>query len=60
MQWLMACALFITGLAIYFPIIYIRKTDRMLKILERIELNTRDAVQPQPNEVVIARAARAE
>ncbi len=35
-----ACVLFITGIVAYFPIIYIRKTNRILKILEQIEANT--------------------
>ena len=31
----------IAGLAIYLPTIYIRKTNKMLKVLEQIEANTR-------------------
>ena len=41
MQWVIGCLLFITGIAAYFPIIYIRKTNRLLKLLEQIEANTR-------------------
>lgn len=35
------CVLVITGISIYFPIAYIRKTDKLLKMLEKIEANTR-------------------
>jgi hypothetical protein len=28
-------------LAVYFPAVYIRKTDKVLKLLEQIEVNTR-------------------
>jgi hypothetical protein len=41
MQYVVGCLLFITGIVAYFPIIYIRKTNRLLKILEQIEANTR-------------------
>lgn len=40
MEVLIACVLIITCLAIYSPIIYIRKTDKLQKILEQIEANT--------------------
>ncbi len=43
MQWLIACVVIITGITIYFPIIYIRKTNRVLGMLEQIESNTRAA-----------------
>ena len=33
--------IFITGIIIYIPIMYIRKTDRLLKLLQQIEANTR-------------------
>ena len=33
--------IFITGIIIYIPIMYIRKTDKILKLLEKIESNTR-------------------
>jgi hypothetical protein len=32
---------FVTVLAIYVPTIYIRKTNKILKLLEQIEANTR-------------------
>jgi hypothetical protein len=38
---LIACVLLITCVALYFPVIYIRKTDKLQKILEQIEANTR-------------------
>lgn len=41
MQWVVACLLFITGMVAYFPIVYIRKTNRLLKVLQQIEANTR-------------------
>ena len=28
-------------LAVYFPTVYIRKTNKVLKLLEQIEINTR-------------------
>ena len=42
-QWLIACLLIITAIAVYFPIIFIRKLNRTLAVLERIEVNTRSA-----------------
>jgi hypothetical protein len=41
MHWVVACLLFITGMTIYFPTIFIRKVNRVLKALEQIESNTR-------------------
>ena len=35
------CIAVVAVLAIYVPTIYIRKTNKMLKLLERIEANTR-------------------
>lgn len=35
------CLLFITGMMVYVPIVYIRKTDKILRILQQIEANTR-------------------
>jgi len=37
------CLVFIAALAIYFPMIFIRKTNKILKILEQIETNSRKA-----------------
>jgi len=34
------CLFVITGLTIYFPILYIRKMDKVLRLLEKIEQNT--------------------
>ena len=41
MEWLIACLLIITCIAVYFPIAHIRKTNKLLRVLERIEANTR-------------------
>ena len=35
------CLIFITGIVAYIPLMYIRKTDKLLKILQQIEANTR-------------------
>jgi len=35
------CLIVITGISAYFPVIYIRKTNKILKALEQIEANTR-------------------
>jgi hypothetical protein len=59
-QWLIAGFLFSVGLLSYFPIIYIRKANRVLEVLERIERNTRDAAGPQSIARDITRAVNAE
>ncbi len=41
MEWLIACLLVITIIAVYFPIAHIRLTNKVLKALEQIEANTR-------------------
>ena len=45
MQWSFAlvgaCVILIALLAVYVPTIYIRKTNRVIKLLEQIETNTR-------------------
>ena len=41
MRYIAWCVVFITGIAAYFPVIYIRKTNRLIKILEQIAANTR-------------------
>jgi hypothetical protein len=41
MEYLIGCVLIITCIAIYFPVMHIRKTNKLLKILEQIEANTR-------------------
>ncbi len=38
---LSACAVLVALLAAYVPTIYIRKTNKVLKLLEQIEANTR-------------------
>ena len=35
------CLFVITGILVYFPIMYTRKTDKILKALQQIEANTR-------------------
>ncbi len=44
MKWLIFCLLFITGLLVYFPVIFIRKLNRVQETLEKIEGNLRDLV----------------
>lgn len=41
MQILFVCVIVMTCISIYFPIIYIRKANKLHKILEQIEANTR-------------------
>ena len=41
MNVVIGCLLFITGIVAYFPVIYIRKTNKLIKVLEQIEANTR-------------------
>ena len=41
MQYIVGCLLFITGIVAYAPIVYIRKTNKIIKLLEQIEANTR-------------------
>ncbi len=36
-----ACVVFLALLAAYVPTVYIRKTNKVLKVLEQIEANTR-------------------
>jgi len=44
MQWPFAlvggCVILVALLAVYVPTIYIRKTNRVIKLLEQIEANT--------------------
>jgi hypothetical protein len=42
MHWLIFCLLFITGLLVYFPVIFIRKINHLTVVLDKIEMNTRD------------------
>ncbi len=35
------CVVVLTAISIYFPTIYIRKTNKLLAVLEKIESNTR-------------------
>jgi hypothetical protein len=44
MQWITLiylCVIIITVLAVYFPLAYIRLTNKILKTLEQIEINSR-------------------
>jgi hypothetical protein len=41
MDWIIGCLLIITIIALYVPIIHIRMTNKVLKVLEQIEANTR-------------------
>ena len=36
-----ACVILIALMAVYVPTVYIRKTNKVLKLLEQIESNTR-------------------
>ena len=38
---LIFCVVIITAISIYFPTIYIRKTNKLMGLLEKIESNTR-------------------
>jgi len=35
------CLFVVTGVIVYVPVMYTRKTDKILKVLEQIEVNTR-------------------
>lgn len=39
------CVIVLTGIMIYIPIMYVRKTDKILKALQQIEVNTRKAIE---------------
>ncbi len=39
----LACIALVALLAIYVPTVYIRKTNKILALLEKIEANTRNA-----------------
>jgi hypothetical protein len=41
MEWVIGCLLVITIIAVYFPIAYLRLTNKVLKVMEQIEINTR-------------------
>jgi hypothetical protein len=41
MMWVIGCLFVIAAIAVYFPTIYIRRTDKILKILQQIEANSR-------------------
>jgi hypothetical protein len=35
------CLIVVTGVIVYMPMMYTRKTDKILKLLQQIEANTR-------------------
>jgi hypothetical protein len=35
------CLIVVTAIVAYIPIMYVRKTDKILKVLQQIEANTR-------------------
>jgi len=37
----------VTGIVLYFPVVYIRKMNRVLKVLQDVEVNTRSTVAAQ-------------
>ncbi|HEX9121003.1 MAG TPA: hypothetical protein VF840_10730 [Terriglobales bacterium] len=43
MQVLVFCVIVITALMVYFPVIFIRKMNRLIATIERVEANTRSA-----------------
>ena len=44
MHWLVAGLVVVTGIVLYFPVVYIRKMNRVLRVLQDIEANTRGTV----------------
>ena len=40
-MYVIGCLIVITLLMVYWPVLFIRKTDKLLKILQQIEANTR-------------------
>ena len=43
MQVLIAAVLITTAMAVYFPLVFIRKMNKVMSVLERIEKNTSSA-----------------
>ncbi|PYV18182.1 MAG: hypothetical protein DMG21_05830 [Acidobacteria bacterium] len=41
LNWTIACLIFITGMTAYFPVVYIRKTNKLMELLKQIEQNTK-------------------
>ena len=39
-MYVIGCLLIITGIMVYMPVMFIRKTDKLLKILQQIEAKT--------------------
>ena len=40
-MYVIGCLIIITGLMIYLPVVLIRKIDKVLKVLQQIEANSR-------------------
>jgi hypothetical protein len=40
-MYVIGCQIIITALMVYWPVLFIRKADKVLKILQQIEANTR-------------------
>ena len=40
MRYMVLCVFVLAGLAVYFPTIYIRKTNKVIKLLQQIAANT--------------------
>jgi hypothetical protein len=43
MQWLFAAVFIIAGVVVYFPLMFIRKMNKVMAVLEKIEKNTATA-----------------
>lgn len=43
MQWLFAAVFIIAGMAAYFPLVFIRKMNKLQAVMEKIEKNTATA-----------------
>jgi len=41
MRYVVWCVIVVTAIALYFPTIYIRKTNRMIRLLEEIAASLR-------------------
>jgi len=46
MQLLAFSVLLMTGLMVYFPVVFIRKMNRLIGAVERMEANTRSNASP--------------
>jgi len=46
MQIIAFCVVLIAGLMVYFPVVFIRKMNRLIRAVERMETNARSAASP--------------